>query len=301
MGEKRYTRREFIRNVSLTALAGLSIPLLSSCSKEEAEDFLQKHFKEMTPEEKKRVIGKLEQRYLEKYGKKFQISTQEALPDTLWGYGLDLSRCIGCRRCVYACVKENNNSRYKHQLQWIRVLRIKRGSLIKLDNSEHYYNPPLVPEKGFIYLPVQCQHCQDPPCVKVCPVHATWQEPDGLVVVDYNWCIGCRYCIAACPYKGRVFNWAEPNIPKEEINPSVHYLGNRPRMKCAVDKCTFCIQRVRTGRYPACVEACPTGTRKFGNLLDPTSEIRYIIENKRVFRLKEDLNTDPKFYYFFEL
>jgi molybdopterin-containing oxidoreductase family iron-sulfur binding subunit len=77
-------------------------------------------------------------------------------------------------------------------------------------------------------------------------------------------------------------------------------LGNRPRMKCAVEKCTFCIQRVRSGRYPACVEACPTGTRKFGNLLDPNSEIRYIIDRKRVFRLKEDLNTEPKFYYFFE-
>ena len=86
-------------------------PFFSSCTKEEAEDFLQKHFKEMTAEEKKQVIAKLEQRYLQKYGKKFQISTQEALPDTLWGYGLDLSRCIGCRRCVYACVKENNNSR----------------------------------------------------------------------------------------------------------------------------------------------------------------------------------------------
>jgi len=300
MENKKYTRREFLRNVSLTAAAGLSIPLFSSCSKEEAEDFLQKHFWEMTPDEKKQVIAKLEERYLQKYGRKFQISTQDAVPDTLWAYGLELSRCIGCRRCVYACVKENNQSRHDPQLQWIRVLRLKRGNLINLEDSEHYYDPDLVPEKGFVYLPVQCQQCQNPPCVKVCPVHATWQEPDGIVVVDYNWCIGCRYCIAACPYKGRVFNWAEPNIPREEINPSVHYLGNRPRMKCAVEKCTFCIQRVRQGRYPACVEACPTGTRKFGNLLDPNSEMRYIIDRKRVFRLKEDLGTEPKFYYFFE-
>src|SRR4030065_2817834 len=100
MQNKHYTRREFIRNVSLTALAGLSLPLLSSCSKEEAEDFLQKHFKEMTAEEKKRVIAKLEQRYFQKYGRKFEISTKEALPDTLWSYGLELSRCIGCRKGV---------------------------------------------------------------------------------------------------------------------------------------------------------------------------------------------------------
>lgn len=298
--DKNYTRREFIRNLSVTALAGLSLPLLSSCSPEEAEDFLQKHFLEMTEEEKKQVIAKLERRYLEQYGRKFQISTHEALPETLWGYGLELSRCIGCRRCVYACAQENNNSRYARQLHWIRVLRLKRGNLINLEDSEHYYTPETVPEKGFVYLPVQCQQCQNPPCVKACPIHATWQEPDGIIVVDYNWCIGCRYCIAACPYKGRVFNWAEPNLPKDEVNPNVHYLGNRPRMKCAVEKCTFCIQRVRQGRYPACVEACPTGARKFGNLLDPKSEIRYIIERKRVFRLREELNTESKFYYFFE-
>jgi len=300
MQDKRSTRREFIRDLSLTALAGISLPLLSSCTKEETEEFLQKHFLEMTHEEKKHLIGKLEDKYLKKYGKKLQVSMQDALPNTLWGYGLELSRCIGCRRCVYACVNENNSSRYKPQLQWIRVIRLKKGNLINLENSEHYYDPETVPEKGFIYMPVQCQHCENPPCVKVCPIHATWKEPDGLVVVDYNWCIGCRYCIAACPYKGRVFNWAEPNIPVEELNPSVHYLGNRPRMKNVVDKCTFCIQRVRAGRYPACVEACPTGTRKFGNLLDPNSEIRYLIEHSRVFRLKEDLNTEPKFYYFFE-
>ena len=122
MGDKRYTRREFIRNLSLTAAAGISLPLFSSCSKEEEEDFLQKHFREMTGEEKKRLISKLEERYLQKYGKKFQISTQDALPDTLWGYGLELSRCIGCRRCVYACVKENNHSRPNPQLHWIRVI-----------------------------------------------------------------------------------------------------------------------------------------------------------------------------------
>jgi Fe-S-cluster-containing dehydrogenase component len=300
MKKRDCTRRKFIRNLSFAALAGISVPILASCTKEEAEEFLQKHFKEMTDEDKKHVIARLQRHYKRRYGRVLQISTRKALPDTLWGYGLELSRCIGCRRCVYGCMKENNNSRYERQLQWIRVLRLKRGNLINLEDSEHYYNPDLVPEPGFTYLPVQCQQCQNPPCVKVCPVHATWQEPDGIVVVDYNWCIGCRYCIAACPYKGRVFNWSEPNIPMDEINPSVHYLGNRPRLMSTADKCTFCIQRVREGRYPACVEACPTGVRKFGNLLDPNSEIRYIIERKRVFRLKEDLNTEPKFYYFFE-
>ena len=289
-----------MKMVSLGALAGLSLGNLS-CTRAAREEFLQKHFREMTDKEKADVIGRLEAKYLKKYGKEVHVGTQPAAPGVLWGYGLDLSRCIGCRRCVYGCVKENNQSRINPQLQWIRVIRLKKGSLINLENAEHYYNPETVPEPGFLYMPVQCQQCENPPCVRVCPVKATWMEPDGLVVVDYNWCIGCRYCIAACPYKGRVFNWAEPTLPPAELNTEVHYLGNRPRMKNVVEKCTFCVQRVRQGRYPACVEACPTGTRKFGNLLDPNSEMRYLIENKRVFRLKEDLNTEPKFYYFFSV
>jgi molybdopterin-containing oxidoreductase family iron-sulfur binding subunit len=289
-----------MKMMSMGALAALYLGN-SGCTKDKVEEFLQKNFREMSETEKKQVIRRLEERYLKKYGKKFQISTKPAQAGILWGYGLDLSRCIGCRRCVYACVKENNQSRVNPQLQWIRVVRLKNGSLINLENAEHYYNPETVPEPGFMYMPVQCQHCENPPCVRVCPVKATWKEPDGIVVVDYNWCIGCRYCMAACPYKGRVFNWGEPNIPVEELNTDVHYLGNRPRMKNVVEKCTFCVQRVRNGRYPACVEACPTGTRKFGNLLDPNSEIRYLIEKKRVFRLKEDLNAEPKFYYFFSL
>jgi Fe-S-cluster-containing dehydrogenase component len=298
MADKLYTRREFVKMLSVAAATGAAFSGIS-CTKEAQEEFLQKRFIEMTDVEKKRVIARLEERYRKQYGKQFQVSTQSARPDTLWGYGLDLSRCIGCRRCVYACVKENNQSRYDPQLQWIRVIRLKQGSLINLEDSEHYYNPPTVPEPGFIYQPVQCQHCENPPCVKVCPVKATWKEPDGIVVVDYNWCIGCRYCMAACPYKGRVFNWADPKLPQDEINTAVHYLGNRPRYRNVVEKCTFCVQRVRNGRYPACVEACPTGSRKFGNLLDETSEIRYLIKHKRVFRMKEDLNTEPKFYYFF--
>jgi Fe-S-cluster-containing dehydrogenase component len=299
MEDNAKTRRDFLKMVSMGALAGLSLGSLSSCHQAEVEEFLQKRFLEMSAEEKKQMIKRLEDRYLNKYGKKFRISTQQADPGVLWGYGLDIARCIGCRRCVYACVNENNQSRGNPQLQWIRVVRQKKGTMINFEHAEHYYNPETVPEPGYQYTPVQCQHCDNPPCVRVCPVKATWKEPDGIVVVDYNWCIGCRYCIAACPYKGRVFNWAEPKIPSQEVNTEVHYLGNRPRMKNVVEKCTFCIQRVRQGRYPACVEACPTGTRKFGNLLDPASEIRYLIENKRTLRLKEDLNTEPKFYYFF--
>ena len=155
-----------------------------------------------------------------------------------------------------------------------------------------------VDEKDAFYFPIQCMQCEKPPCVKVCPVRTTYREPDGIVVIDYNWCIGCRMCIGACPYWARRFNWGEPNLPKEEMNPETHYLGNRPRMKGVVEKCTFCIQRTRKGRYTACIEVCPVGARKFGNLLDPESEVRKVLDRKRVFRLKAELNTYPKFFYF---
>ncbi|UCG78735.1 MAG: 4Fe-4S dicluster domain-containing protein [Nitrospirota bacterium] len=297
---RKISRRGFIQGTAL-GLASLAIPV-GSADASVWEAFFQKHFREMNDDEKKAVIKRMEKEYSERYGRDLTIKTTNAEPGVLFGYGLDLSRCIGCRRCVYACVRENNQSR-DPQIHWISVLEFEKGEkwINDLEGSDKYYNPDEVPEDGFFYMPVQCQQCENPPCVRACPTQATWKEPDGIVVIDYNWCIGCRYCMAACPYGARRFNWGHPRIARSELNTETHYLGNRPRSVGVVEKCTFCIQRTRgeNGRYPACVEICPVGARKFGNLLDPDSEIRYIIENKRVFRLKEDLNTFPKFYYFF--
>lgn len=264
------------------------------------EEFFQKHFRELSKDELKGVLERLEKKYSKQYGKQVTVKSTPPIEGVRYGYGLDLSRCIGCRRCVYACVGENNQSR-DPQIHWIRVMQLDKEKGVDLSHAEHYYNPTEVPEKGHFYMPVQCQQCEKPPCTKVCPVQATWKENDGIVVVDYNWCIGCRYCMAACPYGARHFNWGKPKLPSNEMNPNTHYLGNRPRPKGVVEKCTFCIQRTREqpGRYPACEEICPVGARKFGNLLDPQSEIRYLIENKRVFIFKEDLNTQPKFFYFY--
>ena len=166
-------------------------------------------------------------------------------------------------------------------------------------DSDVYYDHEEVPEAGHTYMPVQCQQCRDPDCVKSCPVKATWQEDDGIVVIDQDWCIGCRCCMSACPYGARHFNWSDPNVPSEELTTDMHFLGNRPRKRGVVEKCTFCIQRTRKGLYPACVEICPVGARKFGNLKDHEGEMRYILENKRVFILKEEVNTRPRFYYFY--
>ncbi|MBI5814839.1 MAG: 4Fe-4S dicluster domain-containing protein [Nitrospinae bacterium] len=287
-------RRKFLK----AAAAGLGAMALPACGSSGFQKFFQSHFREMSPGELETVLKRMEEEYGAKYGKKFSVNAEKPMENVLFGYGLDLSRCIGCRRCVYACVEENNQSR-DPQIHWISVLRFKKGDKwMDLENSTKYYNPEKVPEEGYFYVPIACQQCENPPCTKVCPVQATWKEKDGIIVVDYNWCIGCRYCMAACPYGARHFNLTDPGLPPEEANPATHYLGNRPRPRGVVEKCTFCVQRTRQGRYPACSEICPTGARKFGNMLDPESEIRYLIDKKRVFRLKEDLNTVPKFFYF---
>lgn len=294
-----FSRRAFVKGLAL-GVAGTALPL-SAAHAFSWDAFFQKHFKEMSNEELKKVIKRLEIEASKEYKRDINISAKKSIKGVKFGYGLDLSRCIGCRRCVYACVEENNLSRAP-QVQWISVLELKKGNKwVDLENAKRYYDPKQVPAPDSFYMPVQCQQCDDPPCVKVCPTQATWKEPDGIVVVDYNWCIGCRYCMAACPYGARHFNWSKPSIPPKEINPKTHYLGNRPRYEGVVEKCTFCVQRARAGRYPACVEVCPVGARKFGNLLDPESEMRKVIQDKRVFRLKEDLNTSPSFYYFFSL
>jgi molybdopterin-containing oxidoreductase family iron-sulfur binding subunit len=214
-----------------------------------------------------------------------------------FGYALNLSVCNGCRKCAEACQKENNHDRASNN-SYIRVFEMSSGSLDFEHGDPHYQHD--TPAEGKYYMPVQCQQCDSPPCVDVCPVQATWKEPDGIVVVDYNWCIGCRYCEAACPYHARRFNWKKPEIPAEEINPNQSYLSNRIRPKGVMEKCHFCLHRTREGRLPACLEACPTGARVFGNLLDPDSDIRWVLANKRVFVLKEELGTKPRFFYFFD-
>ncbi|MCP4715670.1 MAG: 4Fe-4S dicluster domain-containing protein [Deltaproteobacteria bacterium] len=298
------SRRSFLKAgagaaASVTALGWALAPLREFDDSISLDEFLQAHYDELTPEKMEKILGRLEKNVTRDYGVKADISDVKPMNGVEYAYALNIGRCVGCRRCVYACMKENNNSR-DPQVQYIRVLELEKGSL-DLEKSEHHYAPDSVPRKGKYYLPVQCQQCEKAPCTKVCPVRATWKEPDGIVVVDYNWCIGCRYCMAACPYFARRFNFSKPVIPKEEIVTEMAYLGNRIRPRGVVEKCTFCLHRTRQGRYPACLEVCPTGSRVFGNVLDPDSPISYVLREKRVYVLKEEAGTIPRFYYFFDV
>jgi Fe-S-cluster-containing dehydrogenase component len=295
------TRRDLMSAGAATlgaaAFATAIAPLTTWTQDLSVDAFLQRHYRELTPEQMRAVIGRLEEDARREHGVAVTISDPKPQPGVKFGYALNLSVCVGCRRCAEACHTENNHDRSSHN-SYIRVLEMTKGSL-DLEQGTATYDHP-VPQSDKFYMPVQCQHCDNPPCTTVCPVEATWKEADGIVVVDYNWCIGCRYCEAACPYHARRFNWEKPQIPAEDINPVQAYLSNRIRPQGVMEKCTFCLHRTRNGRLPACLEACPTGARVFGNLLDPTSDIRWVLDNKRVFVLKEELGTRPSFFYFFD-
>jgi Fe-S-cluster-containing dehydrogenase component len=283
--------------IGAAAAARAVSPLADWAETLSVEAMLQKHYKELTTEEMETILDRIERKTLEKHGVEVEVKDVRPQPDVQFAYALNLSVCIGCRRCAEACHKENNHDRPTGN-SYIRVLEMKKGSL-SLNHAKADYNHP-VPAEGHFYMPVQCHQCDNPPCVKVCPVEATFKDDDGIVVIDYDWCIGCRYCEAACPYHARRFNWAEPQVPADEINPDQAYLSNRLREQGVMEKCTFCLHRTRVGRLPACLEACPTGARVFGNLLDPEGDLRWVLQNKRVYVLKEDLGTNPRFFYFFD-
>lgn len=205
-----------------------------------------------------------------------------------WHMGIDLSKCIGCHYCVWACQATNDVP--DEDMRWLV------GFPERTENGVDFF------------MTRPCLHCQEAPCVKVCPVGATWIREDGIVAMDYDRCIGCRYCEVACPYDARRFNWQE----SADDNPYQPVWGeaevaHRPRG--VVEKCTFCVQRIDRGlQYglipgvdaqatPACVAACPVGARVFGDVKDPESPISRFLEENDTFRLREDLGTEPKVHY----
>ncbi|NDU85559.1 MAG: 4Fe-4S dicluster domain-containing protein [Ferrovum sp.] len=244
-----------------------------------------------------------------------------------WAMVIDLDSCIGCNACTVACYAENNlpvvgKERFGkgHAMHWIRIERYwGEGETLETE----------FPERGAQYLPMLCQQCEAAPCEPVCPVGATHHSPDGLNTQVYNRCVGSRYCSANCPYKVRYFNWwnyperAWPNPLELQLNPDVTV-----RSKGVMEKCTFCMQRLRAGMdkaktdgriladgevVTACAQACPTSAITFGNLADKNSKVAKMWKTQQVdlaknvqektedgirgYRILEDLNTYPSIVY----
>lgn len=218
---------------------------------------------------------------------------------------IDLDRCMGCRACVEACKVENNTPAAHF---WMYVLRFEEG---------HY------PNVRIQFLPRPCQHCDNPPCVKVCPVGARYKRADGIVATDWDRCIGCRYCEVSCPYGVNYFNWKKPaknyyldwtdpdvqpasqgNIPPyrnpdldRPYGPEQRRIAGGGRLKGVIEKCTFCVHRVERGLQPACVANCPAFALHFGDLDDPNSTVARLLASKPSFRLLEDTGAQPRVYY----
>ena len=231
---------------------------------------------------------------------------------TRYGMVIDLSKCIGCRACLEACKVENNTPQ---AIFWMYVFRFESGDY---------------PNTRTWFMPRPCMRCDNPPCVKVCPVAARFKRKDGLVLTDFDRCIGCRYCEVACPYGVNYFNWREPEKnqyldwddpelrkrfggvvppyknPDHDKKYSEEKVGGGGLQRTVaggghyrgvMEKCTFCVHRLEKGLEPACVANCPTKALLFGDLDDPNSEVSQAIKNNPHFRLLEELGTEPRVYY----
>ena len=203
---------------------------------------------------------------------------------TKLGMVINLDRCIGCHTCANACKMQNN---VPMGMLWNRV--ITEGSDV-IDGAVGTY-----PDLTRTYIPLACQHCENPACQRVCPTGATYKDDQGRVLVDYDKCIGCRMCMAACPYNARVFNWSEPLR-----DPDFNY-GDKDvpvRLKGVAEKCTMCKERTDRGDEPMCVVCCPTRARTFGDLDDSDSEVSRLIREKNAYVLLEEQGTRPQVHYY---
>ena len=204
---------------------------------------------------------------------------------TRLGFVIDKKSCIACHACAVACKVENN---LPDGIWWNRILT---------EGGENMDTPAgTYPNLTMANIAVGCQHCDNPACVKVCPVGATYQDPDtGAVRQDYDKCIGCRMCMSACPYTGvRSFNWEEPSYA---IGQSMGDADVPVHQKHVVEKCTMCWHRLAKGLEPACVEPCPARVRYFGDFDDPNSEVSKLIREREYTKLLDERGTNPSVYY----
>jgi molybdopterin-containing oxidoreductase family iron-sulfur binding subunit len=221
-------------------------------------------------------------------------TTQSGEPLTAhrWAMVINIRTCMkhhDCHKCVSACHKSHNVPDFgnpKDEIKWIW----KESFSHAFHEAEHEHL-----EEKLQHAPVlvMCNHCDNPPCTRVCPTKATWKrDSDGIVMMDWHRCIGCRYCVLACPYGSRSFNWRDPRPFIEEINKDYP-----TRQRGVVEKCTFCEERLARGKMPHCVEACEYKALTFGDLEDPDSEVRKLLRENFTIRRKPALGTQPEIYY----
>ena len=214
-----------------------------------------------------------------------------ALVGERWAMVVNLKACLakdGCRDCIDACHSIHNVPDFgnpKDEIKWVWTVQYEEA----FPEQEHEFIEAGLKGRPAIVL---CNHCDNPPCVSVCPTKATWKREDGIVMMDYHRCIGCRYCMAACPYGSRSFNWRNPEPFINEVNPDFPI-----RTRGVVEKCNFCQDRLAQGLLPACVETCREKALVFGDLEDPDSDAREILRLHYTIQRKPGIGTKPEVYY----
>jgi len=218
--------------------------------------------------------------------KRLQLRGRDGIKGKKWVMIIDLSRCRNARKCVSACQEAHHLRPYEYHINTLQM--------------QESVNTPA------FHMPKPCQHCDNPPCVSVCPVDATFKRPDGIVLIDNERCIGCRFCMAACPYSARMFHWQEPLNAEADLGKEYNIELNVPQKKGTISKCLFSADRLREDSLPYCVSACPNGVFYFGDenenavtngTTKETVNLKELLEKNGAYRLMAELGTKPRVYY----
>lgn len=288
---KKKTRREFLQQLGIVVggtvlgssaiLAGINYDKKKKQSERIKVLTAENELLEIEKSDTTKVVkSKYENlTYLQKQGR-------DGIAGKRWVMVVDLSKCRNARKCMEACQHAHHLRPEQHHI-----------NVLKMQESKN--TPPF-------YMAKPCQHCDNPPCVAVCPVDATFKRPDGIVLIDNERCIGCRFCIAACPYSARVFNWAEPLHAEEDKDLTYNVELNVPQRKGTISKCLFSADQLRLGKMPYCVSACPNGVYYFGDenedavtngTTKETVRFKKLLEDNAGYVLMPELGTQPRVYY----
>ncbi len=279
--DDKTSRRGFLKKFGYSlGAAGVvtSFGLLNSCATDDSEMVTV-----LTQDGQTVQVKKSE---LKVNKEKLQQQGREGIPGKKWVMVIDLAQCRNARKCMAACQEAHHLKPEQHHI-----------NVLRMENDER---------TGSYFMPKPCQHCDNPPCTKVCPVDATFKRQDGIVLIDNERCIGCRFCIAACPYSARVFNWTEPKKVEGDEKRVYDVELNVPQKKGTISKCLFSADRLRNGLLPYCVSACPNGVYWFGDanedvIVNGTSKesavLSKMLSDKGGYTLMPELGTKPSVYY----
>ncbi|MDM8003604.1 MAG: 4Fe-4S dicluster domain-containing protein [Bacteroidota bacterium] len=281
------SRRDFLRKVTLAgAVTVTGAAAIYSGHRFEKAKHREGYVKVLTEDNRLVEIPVEQMRDLKPDLKMLQSQGREGIAGRRWVMVIDLSKCRNARKCVEACQSAHHLRPYEYHINTL----VMQESV----NTPAYF------------MPKPCQHCDNPPCVSVCPVDATFKRQDGIVLIDNERCIGCRFCMAACPYSARMFHWQEPSQSEKDKGSEYNVELNVPQKKGTISKCLFSADRLREGMLPYCVSACPNGVFYFGDQNEDavtngttkqTVRFSELIEKNGGYRLMPELGTQPRVYY----